>query len=287
MIVIEEALYINGFEKGRIKAEDITQSDYQEIYRGKLFCPIEGCNAELVHMDIQKRGNVKCFRTLQNSKHKDKCPNEVIKGGNKTRRIAIDGIGGVALSLGHVKNVLKDTYNLATGRKKSNTSKTGKKKSKSGTTNKDDEGKVTIKPTVSQGGVIGKSIQEKQPYIYKKNVSDFLISPKDIYCVYGEVVCVDIKEEEVFITIKDSKNLMDIYIGTPFKSNYPQQFMLLKAFKLYLDMIKDKSVVCTCICVSQEKNKKIMGEVMDFNNIYFDGLDLFSIINMVNNLLTS
>ena len=281
MIHIIQALYINGSERKLILSEDLSKSDYEEIYKGKIFCPIEGCNAEFGHREVQKRGYSSYFYTLPSSTHKDNCPNKVNKSGKRTRKISIDGVGGVELNEEHARNVLRDAFKVATGKKKKG-SGSGTKKGSSPTT-KDDGGITTeIKTTVSGGGKIGKSINEKQPYIYKKSVSDFLISPIDTYCVYGEVVSVKIGEDEGIITIKDSKNKMSIYIGNPFKINFPQEFRLLKALKLYLDSCGDSPVICACICISKNMNGKMAGELMDYRNISMNNLGLMAIVNFLN-----
>lgn len=283
---MKEALFISEDGNKIIRAEDITKYEYQTIYKGKIYCTYKGCNAEYEFVDLQKNRNSGCFRTLKNHKHIAGCPNESTKEGERGRRILVQGEGGIELSTKHVKQVLKDAYNLASGKKSTSKSVKYIKKNKSKTLNTDIPDESVPKQGIKVGKTVTKVTQEKQPYIYKKGVSDFLISPKDIYCVYGDVVSVDIGEEEVFIKIKDSTKSMYVYIGTPFKVNYPQQFKLLKAFKLYLEKLQGERIVCTCICVSQEKNGEIVGEVMDYKNIDFNGLDLFSVIRFVNNLVS-
>lgn len=279
---MRQALYLNDGERKLILAEDISKAEYEEIYKGKLFCPIDGCSAEFVHKERQKGGNTSYFCTLPNSEHKDNCPNKVNRDGERDRRISIDGIGGVELNEDHARNVLRDTYKLATGKKKKSSG--GKRgKSKSAVTGVESKG-IEIKPTIAGGGKIGKELTEKQPYVYKKSVSDFLISPIDTYCVYGEVVSISISDDEVVFTIKDSKNRLSIYAGNPFKVSYPQEFKLLKAFKRYVDTCDTAPVICACICISKHSSNGIVAEVMDYKSIYMNDLSLTQVINFLNQL---
>lgn len=67
---METALYKDGLNDKIINAYDINGKEYQEIYKGKLFCSVEGCNAILVHNDKQKGGVIKYFSTKPKSNHK-------------------------------------------------------------------------------------------------------------------------------------------------------------------------------------------------------------------------
>ncbi|MDU2459636.1 MAG: hypothetical protein E7D28_06715 [Clostridium sp.] len=283
MIIIKQALYLNDGERKLVLAEDITKAEYEETYKGKLFCPIEGCSAEFVHKERQKGGNTSYFCTLPNSEHKENCPNKVNRDGERARRISIDGIGGVELNEGHARNVLRDTYKLATGKKKKSSSGGKRSKGKSPVTGGKDSVEE-VKTTITGGGIIGKEISEKQPYVYKKSVSDFLISPIDTYCVYGEVVAISTSDDEVVFTIKDSKNKLSIYAGNPFKINYPQEFKLLNAFKRYLDSCSDSPVICACICISKKTKDGMVAELMDYRNIFINDLSLMQVVNFLNQL---
>lgn len=277
---MRQALYLNDGEKKLILAESITKAEYEEFYKGKLFCPINGCSAEVAHKERQKGGETSYFSTLPNSEHIENCPNKVDRDGERARRISIEGVGGVELNESHARNVIRDTYKLATGKKKKSSER---KQSKSKSSITSDKNSVSeVKTTIAGGGVIGKRSAEKQPYIYKKSVSDFLISPIDIYSVYGEVESIDISDEEVVFTIKDSKNKLSIHAGNPFKINYPQEFKLLNAFKMYFDSNRNSPVICVCICISKSTPNGIVAEVMDYRNIYINNLNLTQVINYMN-----
>ena len=281
MIIIRQALYVNGKERKLILAEDISKAEYEEIYKGKLFCPTDGCHAKFEHRKIQKRGNTSYFCTLPKSEHKDNCPNKVNRNGERIRKISIDGIGGVELSEVHVRDVLRDAFKVATGKKKKRS--IGNKINKNNSPHiKTGDSVIEAKTNIIGGGKIGKEKTEKQPYIYKRNVSDFLVSPIDTYCVYGEVVSIDVSDNEVIFIIKDSKNKLSIYADNPFKINYPQEFKLLKAFKQYFDSYNGSKVICTCICISKKNDSGIVAELMDYRNIYMNNLSLMQIINYLN-----
>lgn len=282
MIIIREALYVNGIEKKLILAKDITKADYKNIYKGKLFCPTNGCLAKYEHREVQKRGNTRYFCTMPNSEHRQGCPNKVNREGERTRKISIDGVGGIALSEEHARDVLRDTFKVATGKKKKKSNGGKKRNNNKSSHTTTDDAVIEVKTSISRGGKIEKVTTDKQPYIYKKSVSDFLVSPIDTYCVYGELVSINIGDDEVIFNIRDSKYKLSICAGNPFKVSYPQEFKLLKKFKQYFDSSEESRIICACICISKKSNDGLIAELMDYRNIYINNLSLIQVIEYLN-----
>lgn len=86
---MRKALYIEGVEKTIILANCITKSQYEKIYKGNLFCPIDGCNAKLGFREVKKQRDGKYFYTLPRNKHAEGCPNRIMRKRKRLRRINI------------------------------------------------------------------------------------------------------------------------------------------------------------------------------------------------------
>lgn len=84
---MESAWYINEGKKIKVNAYEINQSEYQNNYQGKLFCYVEGCPAQIVLVEQQKKEYKRFFRKLQGSKHMAGCPGD---NGNGE----YEGVGG-------------------------------------------------------------------------------------------------------------------------------------------------------------------------------------------------
>lgn len=83
---MRKALYIEGVEKTIILANCITKSQYEKIYKGNLFCPIDGCNAKLGFREVKKQRDGKYFYTLPRNKHAEGCPNRIMRKRKRLRR---------------------------------------------------------------------------------------------------------------------------------------------------------------------------------------------------------
>lgn len=287
---MDKALYKNDTEIKIINAYDITPLEYQEKYKGNLYCTGEGCSAELVHMELQKRGDIRCFRTLQNSKHIDGCPYEVIKSG-KIRRIGKSGeVVNVELTEKHVNDILNDTFKKATGQtknpsgKSSDIKKRKKKKQDDVLTGDGEVSNGQLKATPG-GNVVEGVKSERQPFVYKKSVSEMLRNAEsDTYSLYGKVDKIELFENEAFITIlDDAKEKIKVYFGTPFIDNNEQEFKYLKFFKYYFEECRKKGqdVVCVAVCFRRELAGEIVGEVMDYHYVRLDNRTLYGIRNML------
>ena len=84
---MRKALYIEGVEKTIILANCITKSQYEKIYKGNLFCPIDGCNSKLGFREVKKHRDGKYFYTLPRNKHVEGCPNRIMR---KRKRLRIN-----------------------------------------------------------------------------------------------------------------------------------------------------------------------------------------------------
>lgn len=171
------ALYKEVKVEKIINARDINRKEYKQIYKGKLFCPIKGCKAILVHNDKQKGGVRKYFSTKPYSIHKTGCPNEVIHSGTKNR---VKKVGTVEINLSeaHRKRILDESYDKLLKVLNSNLINNPvkkKKRKKAPGPRTDEDGSVVKRDIGGTPTVDGKGkdrIGSRQPYVYKREVSE-------------------------------------------------------------------------------------------------------------------
>lgn len=83
---MRKAVYVEGNKKNIILANCITKAEYEKIYKKNLYCPIEGCKAQLGFREVKKQRDGKYFYTLPKNKHIEGCPNKIEKKKRKIRR---------------------------------------------------------------------------------------------------------------------------------------------------------------------------------------------------------
>ncbi|MFQ9979283.1 hypothetical protein [Clostridium cadaveris] len=283
---MDKAWYINGTEKEKIIAYKINQAEYVGKYKGHLYCCIDGCNAEMVFVEQDKKDFLRFFRRLSGSKHNDGCP---YKDGNNIFGISGTTGTGVARGLGieHAKNILDDTYKIATNTKKPRTPSTkkgnnGQKKVDPDKEKKNVENTTTLPKTDESKNGNGSGTV----HVHRKDVASFLISKnKRTYSVYGDIVEICLKDDESYITItNDGKKLLKICFRGAFKTNYEAEYRALKFLEIYNDMCKKngKTVKCTCICFREEISNEIIGDVLEEDKIRFDNKGIWAIWGLIN-----
>ncbi|MBX4258839.1 hypothetical protein KTC96_14270 [Clostridium estertheticum] len=244
---MDTALYKNELDEEIINAYEINGKEYQEIYKGKLFCTEHDCNAILVHNDKQKGGVSKYFSTKPHSSHKDGCTNEVIHNGTRAS-IRKAGTIGVNINDAHKKRVLDEAYKIFSEVLNPTTDNrlTQKTKKKKSTTLKTDD---AISRSSDVGGVpivdgSGQDIDGiRPPYVYKREVSE--LTNDDVGTtkeVHGIVEGIRIRSDKVYIDlIGIKKEKISLHIGNPFKINYEQEFKYLYFLKsiFYKNCLKD------------------------------------------------
>lgn len=281
---MDRAWYIYDNGKRIVKAYQMGQSEYQEKYKGNLYCCGEECPAKMVLVEQQKKEYMRYFRRLQGSKHREDCPynsGEAANGGNGTRGDKVI----VELSERHAKDVLSGAYNVAIGKKKPKRAKSNNNKNNNRKVDKKNKKKEVVKSVLLPGKRSKGNNGIRQPTIYKKSVSDILICKNnETYCVYGEVKCINIKDDEASIIIEDkSEKTFDIYFGNAFKINNEQDFKYLKFFKEYCEICisKGEKAICTCICFKKVMGKNTIGEILDIDWIRINDKGLNKIGNIL------
>lgn len=274
-----------------VYADDITPKQYEETYKGKLYCEYSDCNAELIYVERQKGNFIRYFSTRQGSSHKLGCPNEIHHSGNKVPIIRVKG-NDANISDKHIDKVLSDAYKSF--REKLNPSNVKKKKhvrhkkkAEVSKTNDDENPVISIISTPTTNGEGETIIEGREPYIYKREVSDIKSEDKNSYKeVHALVNNIRLYEDEVYIDLLGlDGSEFSVYIGTPFKNSYNQEFRLLHYLKEYIEKQKliNEPIICTSIGEIMEFGNKPVIQVYSYRHIKLDNLGLYKIINMLQN----
>lgn len=274
-----------------IYADKITYKEYELKYKGKLFCEEQNCNAEMIFYDRQIRGRMKIFKTKSRSIHKQGCKHEIKRGIKKESTILLLG-KNVNVGDKHIKRVLKDSYieyykkvhKIKDDSTKRNVSN-NKKSNLSGKTDKSTTKVYKYKNSASTNGEGNQVIGQKEPPIYKREVSDIRDKDENLYReVHGILRKFIIKDDEVVIILKGLGGTeIDIYIGIPFKIASSQEFKLIKNCERYFERKNNEQAICNCIGQITTKEKRKIVQVFSATDITFDGMTIINIANSIVN----
>lgn len=279
---------VNDEETINIDANDITPKQYEQTYKGNLYCEYKNCNAEIIFNERQKGKFSRYFSTKPGSNHKLGCPNEISHRGNKSPTIKIRG-NDVNVSEKHISDVLTDSYKSFYDKlHPSDAPKIKKKKPKKNNTpvpKTDEEGEaiVSVVSTPTTSGEGETIIEGKEPYIYKREVSD--IKNEDINSykeVHSLVEGIRFYEDEVYIDLKGiDGSKFSVYIGIPFKTSYEQEFRLLRNLEYYIQKQKESNamIICTSVGEIMEIARNPVIQVYSYRHIKLDNLGLYQIIH--------
>lgn len=272
----------------KIEAYKITKKLNEQIYRGRLYCEYENCNAELVYNERQKGKFKRYFSTLKGSKHIEECKNKIIHNGIKVPKYYSGG-EDVNLSDNHIKKSLDEAYkNFFEKIYQSEEESEGKKeqKIKKQPIAKVDKTKTNSVPKGGKPITTGEGknvIKGKEPYIYKREVSE--IEEKDkgyTREVHSLVENIRLYKDEVFIDLVGlDGSKFSVYMGVPFKSNCSQEFSLLHNFKIYIEKKKreENLIICTSIGEITKVNGFDVVQVYNYKNVRLDNLNIIQLIN--------
>ncbi|MCR6523060.1 hypothetical protein [Lysinibacillus capsici] len=101
--------YINGDKVEKIRVSDMTVSDYESIYKGKIYCPTPNCPAKAVYSGGEKAH----FRTWQKKDHLQGCIHEFDRIPIN-RGIITENSIGVDISFKRRQNALREAFKLMT-----------------------------------------------------------------------------------------------------------------------------------------------------------------------------
>jgi hypothetical protein len=284
---MNKARYINE-NVIEVYADNITPKENEEIYKGRLYCENSNCSAEIVYNERQKGRFIRYFSTKKGSKHIEGCKNEIDHIGYKNR-ISISG-ESVNVSDEHVVQALQDAYKLFLKQLypvDSEVKKERKSKKPVSETNKseDDKGKISV-GTASANGTRDVIEGEKEPYIYKHEVSELAENKKRPFReVHGLVKEMKIEKDEAYITVvgRDGSEC-NLYFGNPFKINHEQEFGLLHYIKKHIDKMKEegKEIVITCFGEFLLKREKVIIQIYDYKHFRLNNIPFYPIINLYN-----
>lgn len=270
-----------------IDAQDMTRNQYEQLYKGNLFCEYGNCDAEIVFNERQKGGFLRYFSTKPGSNHKPGCRHEIFHNGSKSPVIRVRG-NDVNVSDKHINDVLSDAYKNFYNKLFSIKTKKSRPSSKNNNKNtkKTDENEEPIVSAVSMPLANGSGqtiVEGKEPYIYKREISDIKNDDKNS-CkeVHALVDGIRIYENEVFIDLKGlDGNQFCAYIGTPFKTMHEQEFNLLRNFESYIMLKKqiNQPIICTSFGEIMELEKKTVIQIYNYRHIKLDNLGFYQIIN--------
>lgn len=271
-----------------IDAEEMTRNQYEQLYKGNLFCEYGDCDAEILFNERQKGGFLRYFSTKPGSKHKPGCRHEIFHDGTKSPVIRIKG-NDVNVSDKHINDVLTDAYKTFYNKLfsiKTNKPKTGSNKKNNNKVKKTDENEeptFSLVATPLANGSGQTIVEGKEPYIYKREISDIKNDDKNS-CkeVHALVEGIRIYENEVFIDLKGlDGNQFCAYIGTPFKTECPQEFNLLRNFESYI-MLKNQinqPIILTSFGEIMELDKKPVIQIYSYRHLKLDNLGFYQVIN--------
>lgn len=271
-----------------VYADNITRKEYEEIYKGKLYCEYSDCNAELIYNERQKGKFKRYFSTKQESKHKPGCLNEISHKGSKAPVIRIKG-NDVNISDKHIDNVLGDAYKSFYEKlhpseiKKIPRKRKAKKDKDIPKTNDDEKPTVSVISTPTTNGEGNTIVEGKEPFIYKREVADIKEDDKNSYKeVHAIVNDIRFYEDEVYIDLKGlDGSEFSVYIGVPFKNSYEQEFKLLHNLEEYIKRQKEvnEPIICTSVGEIMEIDNKPVVQIYSYRHIKLDNLGLYKIIN--------
>lgn len=284
-----EALYLNeNDEKEPVSAKNITPTQNENKYKGRLFCENPNCTAELVYHERQKGKFIRYFTTLPNSKHIPNCKNEIINKNTNHSTIIING-EGVNVSDQHIQDSLKEGYKKFSLHLHPKTIIKLKKKPSNKKikhivprVNKKNDANISYRQSAITNGKKIKEKAEREPYIYKRELEEIKTEDKKNFREVNALIdSMRITEDEAYIEILgyEGKNAT-IYFGYPFKTQYPQEFELLSVIKEYIDKNKEnnKELLCSCFGGLKQNNDKLIIELFNFDHMRINNKLLMQIV---------
>lgn len=280
-MVIDKAIYKTYSKKTVIKANKMTPEEYQNIYKGHLYCITQNCNARLIHVQVEKNKKA-YFKTLQGDNHSDNCPNRFDRDAERGRYVYSYTEEGLEFSESHVKEVLKDTYAKMNGKLKITTTtpiRSERKKSSKVINGKD---KNISKEVYISGGKVGNKSGKRQPPICKKTIKEFLDAKIGTYSVYGYLSKIDFTEGQAYLTIQDNNKNLRLYMGNIFIRNSEKEFKLLQSNLKYIDFNDIKLVV---ICHKTFHGEEVIGELVDYKTMLFNGFNFYKFLKKIKDII--
>ncbi len=244
---ITEAYYREGSIKRSILLENLTNEKYENKLKGNLHCGINDCPARLVYVEKQFHGRTIAYlRTWQDEKHTPGCVNEVIQEKNgrpKRTSVSVE----VTLTDNHLKQIMRDTYMVASGKKKASSSRNRIK----GNSPQSNGGDTGVEETTIGTGTLSETAGDKKvdrhENVYKVPVDDINDSHVDsLHSVWGPLGDIIIEESKIRIYFKTSNGkAVYAYFGEQFRHQFGQAFSLIGNVEVYANLLNKKDAQIT------------------------------------------
>lgn len=272
-------------KKGVIKvveAKNLSRKLYYEEYKGYLFCNEDDCNAKLSF--VERKGNIKFFRTYPSTDHKQGCPNEVSYNVSTRKSTAESYEGKINISNKHIENTLGRAFDNF-------------KNVKNGEDFVVIDGRPYIKKT--KGNEIKGSIPElfgdgmdnnlgKEPYIITRLYNEIdKNDDKEIRCIIGYVNNLQLMDKHGYINLTPKTvHSVKIHFEEYFVVNNRNEFNNMIIIKNYIKLMKTKNRPILCCCIGRIKyvNTGINIMLDRYQAFRLNGMRFYQILSYMNDL---
>lgn len=276
---MNKALFITENDTSIISPQDIhSRKDYQEKYIGKLFCSEPGCHAQLDYVELPFIGHEKIFRTHKGSEHLETCPHKITHNYDGGPTFSSETFSQ-AISLGHIKSVLKALYqrNIAP----SMASAPNRTKNISKHHIKDVSPSLVARPIASiDPDATPVATSEREASVRKRRSQDLLAEDNQkLRGIDGIIDHAYIGEDyvELFFTPSSSKTSLLFY--NAFRDKSVQAYRYVKELAQLLNSSDLKILVC-CLGVVEILTGKNQIQIMAPEYITFEGLSIYSYMSL-------
>lgn len=277
----------NGVEK-RINLSDLTETEYQEKYRGYLFCPNPNCNAkvifaysELVKKHFRTHRPVRSQEGTIISQHIPDCEYSVEHELAEQERRRRDPNYKIAISSKHLRDKLKSVHNDLVNPKRSK-----KEKETLGTSPKRPSSKSKVnseRPATGVAGITSNGAVEgtgREPSVYHRSVN--ALNDRDYFytrAVDGYINDMVFGADYAYINLRrnDYKKARVLF-SEAFRVNSPGVDTLL--YKNYIDINKKKgNILLVCIGDVRKDDYEISIVIDSWEALMIDGRRYYEMVN--------
>lgn len=288
---ILKAVFKDNGVKKVVGLSDITDSNYESIYNGHLFCPNPNCNARIVFVSGSKRTYFRTWRArvVQGeilNEHIEDCPYYVEHELEERTVRRTDPNLYYKLSTDHIRRVLRNAYDRQFNPDKF---KKDNKPSEDITKRPSSKSKVdnSLQPIGRAGlGVDGAlDVAEKEPSIFRKSIDDVSeIDYSNIQCIFGSVedIILDGQYPHITFMTKNNKKARVLF-SEAFAVNNPSVFTNIKIYKQYIDLIKhsgENPFIC-CVGKITKDDYEVSIIIEDYRALEIDRKGYYEIVNQM------
>lgn len=280
---IDKAIFKKGNVCKDVKAVNLTRDKYYEYYRGYLFCTESECKAKLSF--VERKGNIKFFRTFPSTPHKNGCLNEVIYEDGIEETQLKHLVSKINLSNKHIINKLESAFDKF--RKNDNETRASNTEEgvKTHTKNNGSKTKGNEAELFDEG--IG-SKDGKEPYIITRVYNE--IGEEDdtkVRCIIGYVHNIQLMDRHGYINLTPRKvDSVKVHFAEYFVVNNETEFNNMKIIESYIKHIKLNNKQIICCCVGRVKYVKSgINIILDrYQGFTLNGMRFYEIVGYMNDL---